>query len=220
MNAYGILFGTKNLSKAEIENKRIIEVGAYDVNGSLRSFIELFNPREYVGVDITKGPGVDVICDVKDLITTFGHQSFDLVISTELLEHVKDWQACIHNLKGVCKPNGVILITTRSYGCLYHGYPYDFWRFEKDDMLEIFEDFKILNIEVDPETGIFIKAFKPEVFNEKDLSRYQLYSIVSNERISALQDNYNHSFYYRKLIFKERLRHYLYRKVNLFISKL
>lgn len=46
-----IQFGTKNLSREEIQGKRVIEVGSLNVNGSLRQTIEALGPREYVGVD-------------------------------------------------------------------------------------------------------------------------------------------------------------------------
>ena len=52
-NANGIVFAVKNLNLEEIKGKKIIEVGAYDVNGSLRPIIESWKETaEYVGVDI------------------------------------------------------------------------------------------------------------------------------------------------------------------------
>ena len=39
-----IIFGVHNLSSEEINGKRIIEVGSYDVNGSLRSIVERNDP--------------------------------------------------------------------------------------------------------------------------------------------------------------------------------
>lgn len=39
-NASGIVFGVKNLNLEEIKGKKIVEVGAYDVNGRLRPIIE------------------------------------------------------------------------------------------------------------------------------------------------------------------------------------
>ncbi|MEQ8994940.1 MAG: hypothetical protein RID53_00355 [Coleofasciculus sp. B1-GNL1-01] len=46
-----ILFVDKNLDKSEIRGKRIIDVGSYDFNGSIRPLIESWKPAEYIGVD-------------------------------------------------------------------------------------------------------------------------------------------------------------------------
>ena len=108
-----IVFGVKYLSPGDVQGKDIIEVGSYDFNGSLRSIIELWNPRTYIGVDIVAGPGVDLICNAENLMEKFQNNSFDIVISTELLEHVKDFRKVISNLKNICKPDGLIIITTR-----------------------------------------------------------------------------------------------------------
>lgn len=94
-NEMCIIFGATNLTKEEVEGKKIIEVGSYDMNASLRPIIESWTPAEYVGVDIKKGPGVDIVCGAEDIIERFGKESFDIVISTELLEHVKDWRKVI-----------------------------------------------------------------------------------------------------------------------------
>ena len=100
-NASCIIFGATNLNKEQVEGKSILEVGSYDINGSLRPIIESWAPAEYVGGDIEEGPGVDLVCNVEDIIGRFGKERFDIVISTELLEHVTDWQKVISNIKNV-----------------------------------------------------------------------------------------------------------------------
>ncbi len=144
-----IVFGAKYLSKDEVKGKKVLEVGSYDVNGSLRPIIESWEPAEYIGVDIEEGPGVDVICNADNIVEHFGKETFDIVISTELLEHVWDWRRVISNIKNICKSNGIILITTRSYGFPYHAYPYDFWRYELEDMKNIFSDCELMVLEND-----------------------------------------------------------------------
>jgi len=102
-------FFIENTQKEEFENKRILEVGSKYVNGSVRPLIEkFFNPKEYIGVDIEKGKFVDIVCDAEKLVDYFGKETFDVVISTELLEHVKDWRKVINNMKEVLKSNGYI----------------------------------------------------------------------------------------------------------------
>lgn len=178
-----VQFIRNNLSRREAEGKRALEAGSLNVNGSAREAVLPLFPRSYTGVDIAAGPGVDEVCDVTGLTKRFGTGSFDLVLSTEMLEHVKDWRAAVTNLKAVLKPGGILLLTTRSAGYPYHGYPYDFWRYEEGDMRAIFSDMSILTIEKDPLLpGIFIKAAKPENYIENDLSSLALYSIISGRR--------------------------------------
>ncbi len=220
MNIYCILFGAINLKKDEIEGKRIIEIGSRDVNGSLRPLIESYRPKHYIGVDIIPGSGVDITCDVKNLVSKFGKQTFDVIISTELLEHVRDWRLAIHNIKNVCKPNGIILLTTRSYGFGYHGYPYDFWRYQIEDMKYIFQDYIIEKSEKDPQKGVFIKAIKPKNFVEKDLSDCKLYSIVVNKRVKELCDKDLRSLHFKRLALKEKVKNFMHNVVELIFSKL
>ena len=179
-NQSGMQFIEKHLVPDEVMGKTVIEVGALNVNGSPREKVERLRPASYLGVDISMGPGVDQVCDVKDLVSRFGRDRFDVVISTELMEHVQDWRTAISNLKNMVAPGGAILVTTRSRSFPYHGYPYDFWRFELDDMRRIFSDFSIQALEADTSSpGVFFKARKPASFSENNLESIELYSIVT-----------------------------------------
>lgn len=182
-----IEFGRTNLKEEDIKEKSVIEVGAFDVNGSLRPVVEAFRPISYIGVDCQVGSGVDLICDAHDVLDRFGYETFDLLICTELLEHIRDWRKVISNFKHILKPNGVLLITTRSKGFPIHGHPFDLWRYEISDMRSIFSDFIIEVIEKDSlSPGVFIKARKPSTFIENDMSNYQLYSIIKGERTKTI----------------------------------
>jgi SAM-dependent methyltransferase len=184
-----IEFGKSYLKEDEIKGKKILEVGALDINGSLKKDVEIFGPAEYIGVDIQNGPGVDKICRAEDLTKEFGEEFFDVLLATELLEHVKYWRDAINNFKRVLKPGGIIIITTRSPGYSYHDYPYDYWRYAEEDMKNIFEDFDIEALEKDPMSpGIFLKAKKPSGFKEKDISGYALYSILKGKPVKKISD--------------------------------
>ena len=174
-----LAFGVINLKSEDITGKSVIEVGSYNINGSLREPMVRLNPSKYVGVDITEGPCVDQVCKAEDVLSTFGAESFDTVISTEMMEHVENWKNVVHNLKGVCKKGGVILITTRSVGFPKHECPSDFWRYSLEDMKAIFSDCEILKLENDRPRlpGVFIKVRKPLDFKENDLSGYSVYGM-------------------------------------------
>jgi len=188
-NSACLAFGRSRLTRDVVWDKAVIEVGSRDVNGSLRPHVEALGARRYVGVDIEAGPGVDAICDISALARTFGAESFDVVITTEVMEHVRDWRSAISNLKQVLKPGGLLLLTTRSKGFSYHGYPYDFWRYEIDDMRRIFSDCSIVAVESDPQSpGVFVVARKPTAFVERALDDIDLYSIVVRRRCHDISD--------------------------------
>jgi SAM-dependent methyltransferase len=167
-----------------------LEVGPGDA--SVRPFVERFlRPTEYVGVDIKHGKYVDLIVPAERLVKYFGPESFDIIIATELLEHVIDWRCVINNMKTVLKSGGCVYITTRSLGYPYHGslgYPYhgylcDLWRYELEDMVKIFSDFQIMVLKKDYEaSGVFLKARKSLGYKSNDLSEIAIYSIVLGKK--------------------------------------
>ncbi len=218
-NAFCILFGAMNLTKEEVEGKDVLEVGACNVNGSLRPLIESWGPAKYVGVDIVQGIGVDEICSADEILDKYGKVSFDIIISTEMLEHVKDWRKVVSNFKNVCKRNGIILVTTRTKEAEYHAWPYDFWRYDIEDMTKIFSDFNIEKLEYDKfSPGIFLKARKPVDFIENDLSPIALYSIITESRVKDIDEKIIRSFD-RKYSMRMMLRNNFLR-VTSFTSKM
>jgi len=187
-----ILFGFRMLKSPDVASKRVLEVGSRDVNGSLRPIVEALQPSEYIGVDMEPGAGVDRVCEVEQLVETFGEEAFDIVISTEMLEHVRDWRGAVSNLKRVCRRNGMIIISTRSIGFSYHAYPFDFWRYEPEDIRTIFSDMQLIALERDaPESpGVMAKIRKPSQFWENELSSICLYSLIDRERIPHVVDSH------------------------------
>lgn len=170
---------------SEVTGKDCLESGSRDVNGSVRPIFERLKCASYIGTDIEQGPRVDRICDAVKLVETFGAKSFDIVVSTEMIEHAPHWREVISNFKRLLRPGGTLFITTRSLGFGYHGYPYDYWRYEVSDMEAIFADMENVVVQSDPyEPGVFVKAQRPlKRFKEKDLTDYELYSINELKRI-------------------------------------
>ncbi len=200
MCTYGCLdFVSAHLRADEVKGRTVLEVGSLDVNGSVRPLVAAFGPASYVGVDMQAGPGVDVICDATELAARFGSDRFDLLLSTELLEHVRDWRAVISQFKRVLKPYGRLLVTTRSRGFPYHAYPFDFWRFEPADVQRIFADFKIEAVSSDPASpGVFLKAQKPASFVEGNLGQVALFSMITNARALTVTDAQIATFHQRQ----------------------
>ncbi len=183
-------FAGRVLSANDVTRKRVIEVGSYDVNGTVRPTIEALRPMEYVGVDISPGPGVDLVIDAAQLLDRFAPGSFDVVVSTEMVEHVRDWRTVFGNLKLLCAAGGLVVVTTRSPGFPYHGFPHDYWRYELADMRAIFADFEIEALEADPKLkgpGVYIAA-RSRGAPMTDLRSIALFSMCTRDRQVDVSD--------------------------------
>lgn len=185
-----IQFGLNELSRDDVRGKRVLEVGSYDVNGSLRPGVMAHQPAEYIGVDIEKGPGVDIVCRATELVTRFGPDSFDIVISTCVLEHVDNWKLAVINMKRVCKPGGILILIVPSEWP-WHNHPNDYWRYAVEDVKRIFSDFLVMVIEEKPsfhgpkQIGklVYAKLKKPDPFVETNIGDYKLYSLPAGGKI-------------------------------------
>lgn len=137
MHEVVLAFGRRHREKFQGET---LEVGSYDVNGTIRSVLDIT-----LGVDMAAGPGVDRVCDVRELVATFGEASWDNVVSCDALEHMEDWESALVNMWGVLKPGGLFLLTIANMKKGYHGYPSDYWRWEIDDFKRIFHNNDVLD---------------------------------------------------------------------------
>lgn len=160
-------FGRSVIAASDIKGKRVIEVGSMNVNGSLRGHVMALGPASYVGVDFIAGAGVDVVCDANDLVKHFGANAFDVVISTEMLEHAEDWRRAVNAMKRVLAPGGLFVLTMRGPGFPLHGYPHDWHRFTVEDTRRIFADFQVDMLNADPQhPGVLLRARKPLTWGE------------------------------------------------------
>jgi len=76
--------------------------------------------------DLNFGPGVDFEADVSAL--PFADGSYDIVLNTQVLEHVKDPGQVCRELARVLKPGGRLFLTTPQSSPL-HNLPWNFFNF-------------------------------------------------------------------------------------------
>jgi hypothetical protein len=56
-----------------------------------------------------------------------------------MLEHCFDWQGALFQMLHVLRPDGVLVLTTRSPGFPLHDHPADHWRFGKEELKRLLE---------------------------------------------------------------------------------
>jgi len=147
-------FVQKVVSKIDLEGKSVLEVGSYNVNGSVGPLFA--GAREYYGVDSRPGPGVDFVMSAHDL--KYLENTFDIVISTEMLEHDPAFWLSMREMGRVLKTGGHLIITARGNGFPLHEHPGDYWRFMPESFRLLF-DLAGCNVELikeDPQMpGVF-----------------------------------------------------------------
>jgi SAM-dependent methyltransferase len=95
--------------------KTVLEVGSLNINGSVRPF---FTKCKYTGLDITTGPGVDVVSPIHEYQP---RELFNTVISTEMLEHDSHWRKSLKQMVHLLMPGGLLIITAAGHGRAEHG---------------------------------------------------------------------------------------------------
>jgi SAM-dependent methyltransferase len=160
-------FASTALSAEDVKGKRVVEVGAYDYNGSVRGPVTALGPESYLATDAQDGPGVDMPVAAERLPVVLGRDCADAVVSTEMLEHAEAWRPAVTGMVRILAPGGVLLLTARGPGFPYHPHPGDFQRFTVDHMDAIAEacGLEVIRLEPDPDPnspGVFLLARKPQ----------------------------------------------------------
>lgn len=125
-----------------------------DVGSKRAPYRQAIAASEYVTMDIRSDVGADLVGDVHDIPRP--EASFDTVIATELLEHCREPQQAIDEMRRVLRPGGVCVLSTRF---LYpvHADPHDYFRFTADGLTYLFREWK--SVDVIPIGGRLVSAW-------------------------------------------------------------
>lgn len=116
--------------------KRVLDLGS---GGS--SYQRFFPNRLTVDIDPARKP--NVVADAHNL--PFKDGEFEVVLSTEMLEHVKDPFQVERELRRVTASGGVLILSTRFVFPL-HDTPHDYFRFTKYGLKELFKEWEIVEL--------------------------------------------------------------------------
>jgi SAM-dependent methyltransferase len=113
----------------------VLDVGSYDINGSYR---HLFadNRYKYSGLDMEKGPNVDIVLENPYDWSSIATDSFDIVISGQAFEHIEFFWVTMSEMTRVLKKDGLLCVIAPS-GFSEHRCPVDCYRFFTDGMIAL-----------------------------------------------------------------------------------
>jgi SAM-dependent methyltransferase len=118
----------------------IYEFGSLQVPGQegLADLRPFFSEKKYVGADMRKGPGVDVILDLHKIDIPSNQVGTVLILST--LEHVEFVRKAIEEAHRILKPNGILIVSS-VMNFPIHDYPNDYWRFTPEAFRSLLKPF-------------------------------------------------------------------------------
>jgi SAM-dependent methyltransferase len=131
----------------------VIDAGA----GESR-FREFFARGRYVGIDRGIGnsdwdyAGLDAVADLSWMPVRSG--SADLVLNTQVLEHVPDPRRAVEEMVRILRPGGQLILTAPQ-GWPEHQQPHDFFRFTRFSIEVLLRDAGFSHWEIDPMGGYF-----------------------------------------------------------------
>jgi SAM-dependent methyltransferase len=131
-----------------LEDAHVLELGSLDVNGSVR---KLFS-GQYVGIDHKDGKGVDHVMSSHAI--GFPDGTFDVVVSTSMLEHDPAFWRTLPEVARVLRSGGYFILTTVNNHFPEHDRP-DYWRFLRDTwpVLMALAGCRMLDSRDDPQSG-------------------------------------------------------------------
>jgi SAM-dependent methyltransferase len=129
--------------RAHSTQERVLDLGC----GSTR--YSVYFPNR-IGLDFQRRKGVDIVADAHNL--PFERSSFSAVLTTEMLEHVKDPQRVVDEIQRILRPGGKVILTTR-FVFPIHDAPFDFYRFTKYGLAHLLRNW--VNVEIQCDTTPF-----------------------------------------------------------------
>lgn len=140
----------KNIYLNSSKKLDILDMGSLDTtnkNYNYRSIFDLPN-WNYVGLDNIEGANVDILIEDYYNISEIEDNSYDVIISGQLFEHLKFFWLTMTEIKRILKPGGFCCIIAPSGGPKHGSLGEDCYRFYEDGMVALARhvDFEILHV--------------------------------------------------------------------------
>ena len=121
---------------------RVLDYGCAE-----QPYKSLFRPGvEYVGADLTGNPLADLQLN-SDGTVPMESEQFDIVLSTQVLEHVADPPTYLSECRRLLRPGGFLVVTT--HGLMhYHPDPEDYWRWTSAGLRKLLVEADIRAVEL------------------------------------------------------------------------
>lgn len=122
-----------------------------DAGCGRRPYRDMLKCDEYVGLEFFVNFTPDIVGDVRNM-KMIEDESFDSVLSNQVLEHVDDVGRAMTEMHRVLKPGGHLCVTVPFISRL-HDMPSDYWRFSPSGLRYLLEKYHFEIVLIEPMGG-------------------------------------------------------------------
>ena len=166
------------------KNLKILDLGGRDRSKIDRS--KTYGDHDVTVFDIIDSKNVDVVGDAHNLSEYFKPNTFDVIVSSSVFEHLHSPWRVVIEMNKVLKRNGLVFISThQSVGI--HDQPWDYFRFSEYSWRSLFNEktgFKILESSMTFPNYIISHLFRFELMDAEKSAGFelsQLYAIKESD---------------------------------------
>jgi SAM-dependent methyltransferase len=137
--------------KYNVRGKKILDIGAQK-----SPYKKYFDKVDYYSQDIVQNSeqSVDFVGDINEGLIAIKDSSFDYIICTQVLEHIKQPKKAFEEFHRILKPGGRLFLTAPL--CFEeHMIPYDYFRFTRYGLKYMGESTGFDTEYISPQGGIF-----------------------------------------------------------------
>ncbi|MFH1048212.1 MAG: methyltransferase domain-containing protein [Patescibacteria group bacterium] len=137
--------------KHDISKRKMLDIGAQN-----SPYKKYFTKLDYYSQDIEQNSNgsIDFVGDINEGLDMIKDNSFDYILCTQVLEHIREPKKAFQEFYRILKPNGKIFLTTHL--CFEeHMIPFDYFRFTKYGLRYLGESNGFIVEYISPQGGIF-----------------------------------------------------------------
>jgi len=166
--------------KYDMPDKKLLDIGAGQCPYKI-----YFKKLKYLSQDIkqNKNKTIDYIGDINNGLNMINSSSFDYILCTQTIEHIKNPKKAFQEFHRILKPNGKIFLTT-NFIYQIHMAPHDYYRFTKFGLKHLGKSNGYVVEHLKSHGGIFhvlshtIVTLPIKLFLKRNKFLYHLYLIV------------------------------------------
>lgn len=174
-----------------------------------KPYFSIFNPmvKSYKGADFTDNSRADIFLDSKGNCP-INTKTVDVVLSSQVLEHVINVDHYLNECNRLLKENGIMILSTHGYW-IYHPHPTDLWRWTKSGLEKIISEkgFVVIDsIGVMGPVATSLQILFESVFKKNTLIKkaFSLLFLVIQKGIDKKNKNYDDACVYVVIAKKEK----------------